>query len=295
MITVYAPKGGVGKTTHTSNLMPLLSLAGLRVLGVDLDMQGNLSMSYGYETELTEQEAQELGVPPEALVNYHFGHLLPQWDNKASGPIELSKVIKKPFGEHGPHLIPSEVTFDRLESVFTLDAIMGKNPDLAIAKFISDGRNGRIPGCDLSTYDVIIFDAPPSKNPVTRSALVASDFVLAPVSMEKYSTKSVSYLARILGEMQEVLGRHPELLIFGNFFDDARLRVAAQLLHITKNYPNSWMTSTIRTSEEFRKVLSTDDAEDEVALPLAVGRPSTAAAEQLRALSQELIRRTGII
>lgn len=291
VITVYAPKGGVGKTTHTSNLMAIFALLGFRVLGVDLDMQGNLSMSYGYETELTDEEAREFGVPVESIVNYHLGHLLPLWDPNGQ-PVNFQKVLKKPLGENGPHLIPSEVTLDRLEALLSLDGMMGKNPDHAIAKFLMNGRTGKIPDCDLSQYDIIIFDAPPAKNPVTRSALLASDFVLAPVSMERYSTKSVSYLARVLGELKEDHKRCPEMLIFGNFFDVGRMRIAAQMHHITKNYPGALMTSHIATSEEFKKVGSTDD---EIALPLAIARSTTASAAQLRAVAQELIQRTGIL
>lgn len=291
VITVYAPKGGVGKTTHTSNLMAIFSLLGFRVLGVDLDMQGNLTMSYGYETELTEEEAREFGVPTESIINYHFGHLLPLWDAN-NQPVNFQSVVKMPLGKNGPHLIPSEVTLDRLEALFALDGMMGKNPDHAIAKFLLAGRSGKIPDCPLSEYDIIIFDAPPAKNPVTRSALLASDYVLAPVSMERYSTKSVSYLARVLNELKEEHKRCPEMLIFGNFFDAGRLRVAAQMHRITNNYPGALMQANIATSEEFKKVGSTDD---EIALPLAIARPNTTPAMQLRAVAQELIQRTGIL
>jgi chromosome partitioning protein len=289
ILTVYAPKGGVGKTTLSSNIACILALLGLRVLVIDLDFQANLTISFGYDPELTPDEATAAGRPVDTCVNYHFGHLLPQWQQ--SGQTQsLSGVIKKPFGENGPHLIPSEVTLDRLEALFTVDAIMGKKPELAIARWLTEGRSGKNKDLDLSQYDVIMFDAPPAKNQTTRGALLASDFVVAPVSMEKYSTKSVSYLAGVLGEMQEEYGKYPQLAILGNFFDDSRVRVAAQVIALTSKYPHAWMDKTIRTSEEFKKVLDDDDG-----LPLALSRPSSTPAGELRASTKELVEKMGIL
>ncbi|RYZ85598.1 MAG: ParA family protein, partial [Proteobacteria bacterium] len=63
IFTVYAPKGGVGKTTKASNVAVTLALMGLRVLVIDLDFQANLTISYGYDPELTHEEADESGLP----------------------------------------------------------------------------------------------------------------------------------------------------------------------------------------------------------------------------------------
>lgn len=289
IITVYAPKGGVGKTTQTSNLAAIFALMGLKVLVADLDFQANLTISYGYDPELTREEAMVNGFPLATCVDFHLGHLLPQWQGNSPTP-KLSDVIKKPFGENGPHLIPSEVTLDRLEALFTVDAIMSKKPELAIARFLAEGRSGRNKDVDLSMYDVIMFDAPPAKNQTTRGALLASDFVIAPVSMEKYSTKSVSYLAGVLNEMEVEYGKFPELTILGNFFDMTRVRVAAQVIALTKQYPDAWLDTQISSSEEFKKVLSDDEG-----MPLALARPSSTAAKELRDVAKSLIKKMEIL
>ena len=289
IVTVYAPKGGVGKTTQTSNLAAIFALMGLKVLVADLDFQANLTISYGYDPELTHEEAIESGLPLSTCVDYHLGHLLPQWQTNGQPP-ELKDVLKKPFGENGPHLIPSEVTLDRLEAVCTVDAIMSKKPELAIARFLAENRSGKNKQIDLSQYDVIMFDAPPAKNQTTRGALLASDYVIAPVSMEKYSTKSVSYLAGVLSEMQQEHNRYPELTILGNFFDMTRVRVAAQVIALTKQYPDAWLDKQISSSEEFKKVLSDDEG-----MPLALARPSSTAARELREVAKALIEKMGIL
>jgi chromosome partitioning protein len=289
IFTVYAPKGGVGKTTNTSNFGCIFPLMGLRTLVVDLDFQANLSMSYGYDSEMTHAQAIESNLPISTCIDYHFGNLFPQWQQ--SEIPKLNDVLKKPYGEFGPHLIPAEVSLDRLEALFTLDALMSKQPDLAIAKLLLDGRSGRNKDFDLSQYDVIIFDAPPAKNKTTGGALLASDYVVAPVSMEKYSTKSISYLSHVLKTMKADLGKFPELVILGNFYDKTRLRVATQVLTLTEEYRDHWLDKQISSSEEFKKVLSSDDYE----LPLALAKPSSNASAELRSVAQSLIARMGVL
>ncbi|WP_426197595.1 ParA family protein [Massilia sp. DWR3-1-1] len=289
IVTVYAPKGGVGKTTKASNLAVTWALMGLKVLVIDLDFQANLTISYGYDPELTHDEAADSNLPLSTCVDYHFGHLLPQWQGDGGGAT-LGQVIKKPFGENGPHLIPSEVTLDRLEALFTVDAIMSKKPELAIARWLASSRTGINKDIDLSSYDIIMFDAPPAKNQTTRGALLASDFVIAPVSMEKYSTKSVSYLAGVLAEMNSEHGKYPALIILGNFYDMTRVRVAAQVLTLTKQYPDAWLNKQVSSSEEFRKVLS-----DEEGMPLALARPSSTAAHEIRDVTKALTEKMGIL
>lgn len=290
IMTVYAPKGGVGKTTLSSNLSVLFPLMGLKTLVVDLDFQANLSMSFGYDAELTEEQALEENIPVNKCINYHFGNLMPQWQMGVKP--KLSEVLKKPFGEFGPHLIPSEVQLDRLEAMFTLDQLMNKQPEKTIAKFLFEGMSGEDPEMDLSDYDIIIFDAPPAKNQTTKGALLASDYVLAPVAMDRYSTKSVSYLSTLLDDMNQTHEKFPEMLVLGNFYDRNRLRVVAQLITLTDRYKDSWIDKTISSSEEFKKTISSDVNFE---LPLAVAKPTSNASMELRAVAQSLVGRMRLL
>ncbi|WP_157793806.1 ParA family protein [Robbsia andropogonis] len=253
--TVYAPKGGVGKTTLASNLGTLFALKGLRTLIIDLDFQANLTLSLGYDSELTREEASETGVSLSKIVEYHFGNLLPSYPSP-NGRATLQDAIKKPFGDCGPHLVPADLTLDRLDTMLTYEALEGRGPDLMIPKLIRDGSAQKDAAFDTSGYDVILFDAAPAKNRITRGALLASDFVISPVSMEKFSTKALSYLSSVLTEMQEQFDRSPELLIVGNFFDPHRIRVMGQLMTITQKYADSWLEQSIRRSEDFPKALN---------------------------------------
>ncbi|MET3133608.1 chromosome partitioning protein [Oxalobacteraceae bacterium GrIS 1.11] len=287
VITIYVPKGGVGKSTIASNLACILPLMGLKTLVCDLDFQSNLTLSFGYDSELSHEEAAEDNIPDERVVDHHFGSLFPQWPQKMS----LDKVLKKPFGEFGPHLIPSDVSLDGLDTIMTFEALENRNSASMIAKLITEGRSGKNPDLDLSSYDVIIFDAAPAKNRMTRSALLASDFVVAPISLEKFSTKAVSYLSTVLSDMKEETNRCPELIIVGNFFDLNRTRVLNQTAMIRRTYNDSWLSSIIRRSEDFPKTLSSDSYE----LPLCLSKPASAGAEDLRKVAHDLMVKMGVI
>lgn len=286
ILTIYAPKGGVGKTTLAYNLASLFPLLGLRTLVIDLDFQSNLTLAFGYDSELTIEEASEVGVPTTDVIEYHFGNLMPDWPK---GRQSLNSVVKKPFGANGPHLIPADLTLDRLDTMFTYDALEGRHADMKIASLLSEGLNGKNPQFDLTDYDIILFDAAPAKNRMTRGALLASDFVITPVSMEKFSTKGLSYLSIVLSEMREQFNRSPELCIVGNFFDHSRIRVINQMMTITSEYKNAWLDATIRRSEDFPKLLASDDS-----LPLILSKPSGDAAKELRGVAKSLIERMGV-
>jgi len=286
--TIYAPKGGVGKTTIAANLASIYSLMGLKTLIVDLDFQANLTLAFGYDSELTVEEAAETTISREKVIEAHFGNLVPGWPY---GRSQLTEVVKKPYGEHGPHLVPADLTLDRLDTILTYDALEGRKSDLKIAALIQEGLNGKNSAFDLTNYDVILFDAAPAKNRMTRGALLASDYVVSPVSMEKFSTKAISYLSSVLMDMREDIGRSPELVVIGNFHTPNRLRVINQMSVLSREYPGALLDTVIRRSEEFPKTLSEDDDLP----PLALAKPTSESADELRAVAKALLVKTGVI
>ncbi|MDD3353259.1 ParA family protein [Zoogloea sp.] len=288
VITVYAPKGGVGKTTLAANLACVFSLMGLKTLVIDLDFQANLTLSFGYDSEITDEEAEELEIPFERVVKHHFGHLVPGWPG---GRMKLEDVLKMPFGASGPHLIPSDLTLDRLDTILTYDALEGKKSDLKIAALISEGLSSKNEYFNISNYDIVIFDAAPAKNRMTRGALLSSDYVLAPVSLERYSTKAVSYLSSVLQDMRDDFGRSPEMIMIGNFHLPNRLRVYSQVSKLSSEYPGSLLNVMIHRSEEFPKTLSEEDVQP----PLVLAKPTGTAAEQIHKVGKEILHKMEMI
>lgn len=288
LATVYAPKGGVGKTTLAANLACLFPLMGLKTLVIDLDFQANLTMAMGYDPEMTEDEAAEFEVDPSRIVEHHFGHLVKGYPE---GEHPLSRIVKMPFGPHGPHVIPADLTLDRLETVLTFVALNNQNSDRAIADVIYEGLQGTNPDLDLSGYDVILFDAAPAKSRVTRGALLASDYVIAPVAFERFSTKAVSYLAHVLNDLYGAHERSSKMIMVGNFHTPKRLRVYSQISTLSQEYPGQLLEAMIHRSEDFPRTLSADD----YLPPLALTNPSLPASEQLREVARELLQKMEVV
>jgi chromosome partitioning protein len=284
--TIYAPKAGVGKTTLASNYATLFALKGLRTLVIDLDFQAKLTLGFGYDPELTLEEAAKAGISHSRYVEYHFGNLVP---NYPTGRVTLQEVIKKPYGEYGPHLIPADLSLDRLDTMLTYEALEDRNADLILAKLLKEGLAKKDRHFDVSEYDVILFDAPPARNRITGGALLASDYLISPVSMEGYSTKALSYLSNVLMEMHDRFGRTPKLITVCNFFDPHRVRVMGQLMATAQTHPDSWLDASIRRSEDFPNGLT--GASD---VPLVLSKPNSQAVAELRESADALLNRMGL-
>lgn len=285
VISVWNPKGGIGKTTLSANLSVLYALKGLKVLVVDLDFQGSLTQSFGYDSDITPEEAKVYGVSEDKTIKYTLANLLP----KTAEARPLQDVLKKPWGEAGPHLIPADLMLDHVDYLLLAVTLQGIQSDIIIAKWIADARSGLVADCDLSSYDIILFDCPPSKNRLTRAALLASDMVVSPVRFDYFSSKSLSYLVQVLGDMENQYSYCPNLAIVGNEHDVGRVRSALHVTSLANTYGDALLSQTIRRSEDFYRAL---DAEDRA--PIALVKPNSPAAGDLRQVAAELAERLNL-
>lgn len=104
-ISTYVQKGGTAKTTNCVNLAIYLGFMGLKVLIIDNDPQSDATEMLGYYPDLTPEELEDLGIPADRGVDGSLGNVL--GIRGLFAPKSLDEIIKKPFGEYGPHLIPS--------------------------------------------------------------------------------------------------------------------------------------------------------------------------------------------
>lgn len=197
VVAVINYKGGVGKTTTTANLAAELAWRGRRVLLLDLDAQASLTFSF---------------VRPD----YWHDHLaddktIKAWfDSFNSGqPISLDSLIFEPStvkdrltGKGEIHLIPSHLGLINvdLELATELGGASLKQAKvnfLKVHRRLSDG----IKGIDSGKYDLVLIDCPPNFNISTKTAIVASDYVLIPAKPDYLSTLGIDYLIRNLNEL----------------------------------------------------------------------------------------------
>ncbi len=154
VITITNQKGGVGKTTTASALITGLHQRGARVLGIDLDPQGNLGFSLGLE----------IGV------GYTTNDLL----SKTHSIFEC--ISSTDYGD----VIPSDVLLSTAEVSFSAPR---REFMLSEQLQLVEDR-----------YDFIIIDTPPALNILTINAYVASTGLIIPMEPEILSLVGVSQL-----------------------------------------------------------------------------------------------------
>ncbi len=254
VVSTFVPKGGTGKTNTAVSLAIYGQMAGLRTLLIDNDPQGDSSTMLGYDPDLDPDDLKEMGIPADRLVDGHLGNLISPllrmrpFENKS-----LDQVIKKPFGENGIHLIPADSSLEDL--VFALDA--SNASDMWYAKWISDAATGKIEGCDLSGYDLIIFDNAPSGSRLTKNSVAASELLLCPVRMDKFSFRALLRLHDWCARFAKEYDYSPAIAAIPTMFKRNRTRLQNNLGRLNALFPGGVTEGKIYFSEDYEKALDT--------------------------------------
>ena len=159
-------KGGVAKTTSTVNLGAALREHGLRVLAVDMDPQGNLTMSQGIDTEGLEKSMYDVLVHRTPIEDVIYER---EFDVAAS-------------------------TIDLAGAEMALAQMIGR--ERALQRALDPVRE---------RYDYILIDTPPSLGLLTINALTASEGVIVPVQCEYLSLRGLLQLEKTLEMIRENL------------------------------------------------------------------------------------------
>jgi chromosome partitioning protein len=206
-------KGGVAKTTTTLNLGVALMEQGKRVLAVDLDPQGNLTMSQGWNPDEIERSMFDVLV-----------HKLP-----------IPEIVRN-----------SEIDV----AVSSIDLA---GAELALASMIGRERaleKALMPV--LGDYDFILIDTPPSLGLLTINALVAANGVIVPVQCEYLSLRGLVQLENTLTMIRENLNPNVAIQgILPTMFDKRLLHSREAVEILKENFGDLVLNTKIRKTVRY--------------------------------------------
>ena len=181
IIAIANQKGGVGKTTTTSNLGIGLAKQGKRVLLIDADAQGSLTASLGF-TEPDKLE-ETLATVMANIIN----------------DVEMEDDYGILRHEEGIDLMPGNIELSGLE--VSLVNVMSR--ELVMRSYIEQVKD---------RYDYILIDCMPSLGMITINTLVAADSVLIPVEAAYLPVKGLQQLIKTIGKVHRQLNRKLSIL-----------------------------------------------------------------------------------
>lgn len=199
VISIMNYKGGVGKTTLTSNISAELAYRGNKVLMIDLDPQSSLTFSFvnpdDWKTALSENRTIKNWFVEEEKDAPEFRSLI-------VAPQRVNQILKEK-GVGVLHLLASHLDLINvdLEMAALIQGNSRKQQRKSFFKVYARLKNGIE---TLSNkYDYVIIDCPPNFNIVTKNAIIASEHVLVPAKPDYLSTLGITYLERNLDELIE--------------------------------------------------------------------------------------------
>lgn len=173
-------KGGVGKTFTALNLAVGLANRGKRVLAVDLDPQGSLSIS--------------LGIADPDQLDVTVANKLDYFTKEEDEAEEFDPHEGILYHEEGIRFLPANIELADME--ISLVTAMGREHLL-----------GKYLDCLSEDFDVVVIDCSPSLGLVTINALSCCDEVIIPVQAQFLSVKGMEQLFRTLTRVKRKLNR----------------------------------------------------------------------------------------
>jgi chromosome partitioning protein len=214
MVIAFAnQKGGVAKTTTTLNTAVALAESGHRVLCVDMDPQGNLTMSQGIDPDVVEPSMYDV------LVH----------------DLSIKEVIRK------REIDVACASIDLAGAEIAMSTKIGRERSLEKAFKVI-----------LDDYDYICIDTPPSLGLLTINALTASHRVIVPVQCEYLSMRGLIQLQNTLAMVRENLNPDIEIGgILPTLVDTRTLHAKEAIELLEENFGDRVFASRIRKTVRF--------------------------------------------
>jgi chromosome partitioning protein len=217
VIAIANQKGGVGKTTSTINLGAALAEYGRKVLLVDFDPQGALSVG--------------LGVPAHELDATIYNLLMERGS-------EIEDVIRE-TGVEGMDLLPSNIDLSAAEVQLVTE--VGREQAL-----------GRAIKPALDKYDFVLIDCQPSLGLLTINALACADQILIPLACEFFSLRGVALLMDTIDKVKDRLNTELRILgILATMFDPRTLHTREVRQRVLEAFGDLVFEATINRTVKF--------------------------------------------
>ena len=206
-------KGGVAKTTTTLNLAAAFAEEGHRVLCIDMDPQGNLTMSQGIDPDTLEKSMYDVLV----------------YD------VSIREVVRK----REVDIACASIDLAGAEIAMSTKIGRERSLDKAIKKVEED-------------YDFICIDTPPSLGLLTVNALTAADKVIVPVQCEYLSMRGLIQLQNTLEMIRENLNPDVDIAgILPTMVDTRTLHAKEAIEILEENFGDRVFGARIRKTIRF--------------------------------------------
>jgi chromosome partitioning protein len=206
-------KGGVAKTTTTLNLAVAFAETGNRVLAIDMDPQGNLTMSQGIDPDSVEKSMYDV------LVHRH----------------SIRDVVRK------REVDVACASIDLAGAEMAMSTMIGRERSLekALRPVLED-------------YDFICIDTPPSLGLLTINALTAADKVIVPVQCEYLSMRGLVQLQNTLSMIRQELNPDVEIEgILATLVDSRTVHAKEAIEILEENFGDRVFATRIKKTIRF--------------------------------------------
>lgn len=305
VISVMNYKGGVGKTTITANLAAELANRGYRVLLIDIDPQTNLTLSF---------------ITPGEWEKYYANtKTIREWFNsfeEGLSPVDLKRLIFTPpkvnqrlqqLGATGQvDMIASHLELINIDLELAVQ-LSGASLRQSTKNFLRvHGRLAQGLGqIQKEGYQWVLIDCPPNFNIVTKTAIVASDYLLIPTKADYLSTLGISYLSNSLDNLRRDYNEYVKVdegksarainpRVLGVIFNMIQV-YAESPIATQRSYMDKVKSLNIPVFDAYLRESKTGYATTpEFGIPTVLSRPRENVVSEIEAFAGEFLRKLGI-